>query len=149
MQFIHSINKICVFILHPAWCFKVKNKNGSLSNVHSPESSLMPLEYLTPQFEKVNMFCRSPPVARSTYCRTSDRANDAWKNDVIQLWKDRGAGGRVVGEGSRGWRRIWEAHIWHCVLFPVGPVGLYVQGSRTLGTWRSWKKHNPWTLKKA
>lgn len=109
--------------------------------MRSPERSLMSLEYLTPQFEKVNMFCRSPPVARSTYCRTFDGANDASKNDVMKQWKYCGVGGRIMGEGSLGCRRVREAHIWPCALLPVGPVGLYVQGSRTLGTLRFWRKH--------
>lgn len=43
----------------------------------------MPLGCLTPQFEKGNVFCSLPPVARSTCCRTLDVANHAQNNNVI------------------------------------------------------------------
>lgn len=68
--------------------------------MHNSYSRLMPLEYLTPPFEKVNVFCRSSPVARSTYCRTCDSAHHTAKNDVIQPREDCRAGGRVMREGS-------------------------------------------------
>lgn len=77
----------------------------------------MPLEYFTPQFEKVNVFC-SPPGAGSTYYRTLGSADRAQKN-VIQLWEDTGQEGGSWERGAYVRRRNQKS------------VDLYDQGSIT------------------
>lgn len=88
----------------------------------------MPLECFTPRFEKGNVFCCSPPAARDPSWRPFESL------DHSQLWKDHGAGGRSWERGACVEEEL-SSHL-ACEPLPVVPMGLYVQGTKTLGTLR-------------